>query len=366
MTALADAAERRRLQRRVDRRERVVERPLHEHLPEHLRHEDPPPAGRVEEPRAAPRRRPGEVQRPQDPRLLLDEAQHVALVEGMVAERHAVRPGLEQQRRVRRAQPHAAGGVLAVDHHEIEPPVAPEPRQLLGHRRPAAAAHHVAEKEACRMPDLSAGRIDALLGHDRVELHVVRAVGHLRHLLRGIGEARAPSPAAAPAARRSCDRRSRRRSRAGARAGRRRASAPAARPARAARRRPAPAPRTARARSPPRASTPGTRAAARARRSPAPPPGSRARPAPASPAVGSISAPHRQIARDHRTPRKPAITSSACPAASRAAPGARGVRRRPRRHRRRPRGLLARGAVGHVAVGWGAAGPARPWRRVNP
>ena len=57
ITALRGAAERRRLQRRVDRRERVVERPLHEHLAEHLRDEDPPPARRVEEARAVPRRR---------------------------------------------------------------------------------------------------------------------------------------------------------------------------------------------------------------------------------------------------------------------------------------------------------------------
>ena len=48
---------------------------------------------------------------------------------------------------MRPAQPHAAGGVLAVHHHEVERPLAPEPRQVLGDRRPAAPAHHVAEEE---------------------------------------------------------------------------------------------------------------------------------------------------------------------------------------------------------------------------
>ena len=148
MTASRRPAERRRLQRRLDRRERVVERPLHERLPQHLRHEDPPPAGRVEEARPPPRRRPREVQRPEDPRLLLDEGHHVALVEGMVAERHAVGPRLEA------AAPHAPRSAPCppvafspLTTTKSSAPLAPEPRQPLGDRRPAAPAHHVAEKE---------------------------------------------------------------------------------------------------------------------------------------------------------------------------------------------------------------------------
>ena len=99
ITAVARAAERRRLQRRVERRERVVERPLHEHLAQHLRHEDLAPARRVEEPRALARRGLGVVQRPDDARLGLDEGQHVALVEGVVAQRQAVGAGGEQRPR---------------------------------------------------------------------------------------------------------------------------------------------------------------------------------------------------------------------------------------------------------------------------
>ena len=55
---LGRAAERRRLQRRVDRREGIVEGLLHEDPPEHLGDEDPTAAGRVEEARPLPRRRP--------------------------------------------------------------------------------------------------------------------------------------------------------------------------------------------------------------------------------------------------------------------------------------------------------------------
>ena len=81
----------------------------------------------------------GVVERPQDARLLLDEGEHVALVEGMVAEGQAVGAGVEQELRVRGAQAHAAGGVLAVDHHEVEPPVAAQARQLARDRGATAS-----------------------------------------------------------------------------------------------------------------------------------------------------------------------------------------------------------------------------------
>ena len=41
----------------------------------------------------------------------------------------------------------AAGGVLAVDDHAIELPVALEHRQTLGHSRTARTPHHIADKE---------------------------------------------------------------------------------------------------------------------------------------------------------------------------------------------------------------------------
>ena len=121
--------------------------PLHEGLAEHLGDEDAAAARRVEEARAAAGSAAGEVERADDPRLGLDEGLHVALVEGVVAEGDAVGAGLEEERGVRAAQAHAAGGVLAVDHDEIERPVAAQPRQMLSERGAAGPAHHVAEKE---------------------------------------------------------------------------------------------------------------------------------------------------------------------------------------------------------------------------
>jgi hypothetical protein len=88
----------------------------------------------------------GEVQRPDDPRLLLDEAQHVLLVKGMVAQRQAIRPRRQQLLRMIAGQPRPLTGVLAIDHDEIQPPGRPQPRQPLGHRRPARPAHHIAKE----------------------------------------------------------------------------------------------------------------------------------------------------------------------------------------------------------------------------
>ena len=136
ITALGRPAERRRLQRRVDRREGIVERPLHERLAEHLGDEHPPPAGRVEEARPP---RPGAARAKLSGRTirgsLLDVGLHLALVEGVVAERHAIGAGVEQQRGMRAAQPHAAGGVLAVDPRRSSP----QSRRSCGSRSATAA-----------------------------------------------------------------------------------------------------------------------------------------------------------------------------------------------------------------------------------
>ena len=59
----------------------------------------------------------------------------------------ADRPGVEQELGVRRAQAHTAGGVLAIDHDEVETPVAPQPRQQRADRRATGTPHHVAEEE---------------------------------------------------------------------------------------------------------------------------------------------------------------------------------------------------------------------------
>jgi hypothetical protein len=53
----------------------------------------PPGASNTRAPRPAPL---GDVERAQDARLGLDEGQHVLLVEGMIAQRHAIRAGRQQ------------------------------------------------------------------------------------------------------------------------------------------------------------------------------------------------------------------------------------------------------------------------------
>jgi hypothetical protein len=128
---LRHAAARIFLQRRIEGRERIVEGPFHEDLAQRLRDEDLAPARVLEEPRPLPRRVLGEVERAQDARLAPDELQHVALVEGVIAQRDHIGPGLEQGLGMRRRQPRAGGRVLAVDHDEIEAPGLPQVLQVM-------------------------------------------------------------------------------------------------------------------------------------------------------------------------------------------------------------------------------------------
>ena len=147
-------AERMGAQHGFQRRERVRKGPFHEHLPKCLCHQNLAPAGGLKKARAAARRRLGIVQGPQDARLLLDKLQHVALIEGMIAKRQAIGPGLQQQFRVRRGQPVPGGGILAVHHDEIQPPVLAQLRQCLTNGGAARAAHHVAKKKKSHIPGL--------------------------------------------------------------------------------------------------------------------------------------------------------------------------------------------------------------------
>jgi hypothetical protein len=122
---LGHAAARIFLQRRIERRERIVEGAFHEDLAQRLGDEDLAPAPILEEARPLPRRVLGEVERAQDARLGPDELQHVALVEGMIAQRDHIGPGLQHRLGMRARQPRAGGRVLAVDHNEIEAPGRP-------------------------------------------------------------------------------------------------------------------------------------------------------------------------------------------------------------------------------------------------
>ena len=59
----------------------------------------------------------------------LDELQHVLLVKGMIAQRQTIRPRLQQHPRMFAGQPRALARVLAIDHDEIEAPIAAQRRQ---------------------------------------------------------------------------------------------------------------------------------------------------------------------------------------------------------------------------------------------
>src|SRR5947209_480183 len=96
--------------------------------------------------RAAPRRAWRIIGRPQKPRLALDEDKCLALIESMVAERHAIGASIEKIIADRLGDAEAAGGILAVDDDEVERPVAAQPRQMVEHHGAAGAADDVTDE----------------------------------------------------------------------------------------------------------------------------------------------------------------------------------------------------------------------------
>ena len=151
---LRQPAQRMRLQRRLHRRERIIEGPLHEDLAQRLHHQHLAPVRRRIQPRPAPRGRLGKVQRADQTRLAINEAEHVLLIKGVIAQRHAIRPRREQQPRMIRGQPRAGRGVFAIDHDEIKAPVRPQTGQPVADRRASRTAHDIAEeKEFHGTPD---------------------------------------------------------------------------------------------------------------------------------------------------------------------------------------------------------------------
>ena len=84
---------------------------------------------------------------PQQLLVPLDEHQRFLLVEGMIAERDHVGAGVQQLPQDRLGDTETARRVLAVDGDEVELVALAQARQLLEHRPPAGAAHHVAEEQ---------------------------------------------------------------------------------------------------------------------------------------------------------------------------------------------------------------------------
>ena len=142
---------------RVEGGKGIVEGALHEDLPQGLRHQHLTPAARLIDARARTRRILGEIERAQDARLLRDELQHVALVEGVIAQGQAIGTGIEQFLGMASRQARASGRILAVDHDEIEAPVGAECGQMLGDRGAPCPPHHVAKKKDTHGLGLGAG-----------------------------------------------------------------------------------------------------------------------------------------------------------------------------------------------------------------
>ena len=86
------------------------------------------------------------VERPDQTRLAGDEDERLALVEGMIAKRHAVRARRENIGADRLGDPKAAGRVLAVDNNEVEPPGLTQFGQIFQQNRAAGPADDVADR----------------------------------------------------------------------------------------------------------------------------------------------------------------------------------------------------------------------------
>ena len=105
------------------------------------------PARCIEQLMPPPRCDLGVVQGPDYARFLVDEAEHVALIEGMIAKRQAICPGLQHGLRMGLRQPMARGRVFAIHDHEIEPPVLFQPGKGLIDGSATRAPHHIAKKK---------------------------------------------------------------------------------------------------------------------------------------------------------------------------------------------------------------------------
>jgi len=73
--------------------------------------------------------------------------QHLLLVEGVIAEGHAIGPRFEQEPGMLRCQPDAGRGILAIHHDEIEAPFAAQAGQPRGDGGPAGPPHDIAQKQ---------------------------------------------------------------------------------------------------------------------------------------------------------------------------------------------------------------------------
>ena len=119
----------------------------HEHAPHGVDHEHVGAVRRLEQAGALAGRALRKIDRPEQPVVTLDEHQRLALIEHVVAGGHHVGAGVEQLGQDLLGDAETAGGVLAIDHDEIErvalAQASAEPRSTAV---AAGPADHVAEK----------------------------------------------------------------------------------------------------------------------------------------------------------------------------------------------------------------------------
>jgi hypothetical protein len=128
------------------RREGIVER-IHEDAAHRVDDENPLALRVLEEPRAASGGACGEVHRPDEPRLALDMDERLALVPGVIAERHHIDARIEEIVADRRRDAEAARRILAVHDHEIGAEIGAKARKVGNDGVARRAPHHIAEKK---------------------------------------------------------------------------------------------------------------------------------------------------------------------------------------------------------------------------
>ena len=77
----------------------------------------------------------------------LDGRHQLALVKGVIAQRHHIGARIAQQFKMGLGDAAPVAGILAIDDDEIEPAALDQARKPLGHHIAAGPAHHVPQKQ---------------------------------------------------------------------------------------------------------------------------------------------------------------------------------------------------------------------------
>ena len=182
------------------------------------------PPARLEQPDAVPGRAGGKILGPQQSGMAVDELGRVLLVPDMIAGGDDIDAGAIELLADRLGDAEAAGGVLAIDHHEIELQIAAQARQHLGDGRASGTARPDRRRRGGSWLLASQpGRRDASVASHPAAGRRIRGARHRPPAPHRHSRSHAPAPV--PAAWPGCGRRSRRHSPGDSRWNRRRAAA---------------------------------------------------------------------------------------------------------------------------------------------